>query len=77
MINVSDIFLIFATSLRGSRLRRGATRERSTSDMGRLYLACKFDLSWAQPLRAPPNYFFGLFLAFVGAPFRAEFVKEI
>lgn len=77
MINVSDIFFIFATSLRGSRLRRGATRERSTSDMGRLYLACKFNQSWAQPLRAPPNYFFGLFLAFVGALSRAEKVKEV
>lgn len=77
MINVSDIFLIFAATLRGSRLRRGATRERSTSDMGRLYLACKFNQSWAQPQRAPPNYFFSLFLGFVGALARAEIVKEI
>ena len=77
MINVSGIFIIFAATLRGNRLRRGATRERSTSDMGRLYLACKFNQSWAHPVRAPPNYFFSLFLAFVGAPFQAESVKKV
>lgn len=77
MINVSGIFIIFAATLRGNRQRRGATRERLTSDMGRLYLACKFNQCWAQPQRAPPNYFFSLFLAFVGAPFRAESVKKV
>lgn len=69
MVNVSSIFIIFAAELRGNRQRRGATRERLTLDMGRLYLACKFNQSWAQPQRAPPNYFFSLFLAFVGRPF--------
>lgn len=77
MINVSRLLFIFAAKLRGNRLRRGATRERLTSDMGRLYLACKFNLSWAHPLRASPNYFFGLFLGFVGRPFRAEIVNKI
>lgn len=77
MIKVSGIFIIFAAELRGSRQRRGATRERLTSDMGRLYLACKFNLSWAHPVRAPPNYFFSLFLAFVGRPFQAEIVNKI
>lgn len=77
MVNISGILFIFATSLRGSRLRRGATRERSTMDMGRLYLACKFNQSWAHPSRASPNYFFGLFLAFVwGSPLVAE-VKKV
>lgn len=77
MVNISRLLFIFATKLRGNRLRRGATRERLTSDMGRLYLACKFNQSWAQPLRAPPNYFFSLFLGFVGALPRGEIVKEI
>lgn len=77
MINISDILFIFAPKLRGNRLRRGATRERLTPDMGRLYLACKFNQSWAHPLRASPNYFFGLILAFVRALSRAEIVKEI
>ena len=77
MINVSDILFIFATELRGSRQRRGTTCERLTSDMGRLYLACKFNQSWAHPVRASPNYFFSLFLGFVGRPFRAEIVNKI
>ena len=77
MINVSILLFIFAASLRGNRLRRGATSERSTADMGRLHLACKFNLSWAHPLRASPNYFFGLFLVFVwGSPLVAE-VKKV
>lgn len=77
MINVSRLLFIFAATLRGNRQRRGATRERSTSDMGRLYLACKFNQSWAHPSRASPNYFFSLFLAFVGLPFQAESVKKV
>lgn len=77
MVNISRLLFIFAAELRGSGQRRGTTHERLTSDMGRLYLACKFNQSWAQPQRAPPNYFFSLFLGFVGRPFRAEIVNKI
>ena len=77
MINVSILLFIFAASLRGNRLRRGATSERSTADMGRLHLACKFNLSWAHPLRASPNYFFGLFLVFVSGLSKSESVNKI
>lgn len=38
------IIATFVAHLRGSRLRRGTTRERLSVDLGRFITACKFDL---------------------------------
>ena len=43
MLQLSDIFPIFASPPRGSGQRRGATRERSAVDTGRLIAAKRLD----------------------------------
>ena len=76
MINISRLISIFAAASRGSGQRRGATRERSKSDKGRLLLACKFDLSRAQSLMIPLYFFFGLVLGFLWVWSVYEIVKH-
>lgn len=76
MINVSRLFHIFVPPLRGSRLRRGATRERSMVNMGRLVLACKFDPCRAQSRLTQLYFFFGLILASLWLWSLVEFVKR-
>ena len=43
MLQLSDIFPIFASPSRGNGLRRGAPRERSEVDLGRLIAAKRLD----------------------------------
>ena len=76
MINISRILRIFASSSRGSRLRRGASCERSKMDKGRLLLACKFDQSRAQSMMTPLYFFLGLILAFLWVWSVVAFVKR-
>lgn len=60
MCQVSDIFPIFAPPSRGNGLRRGATRERSMVDMGRLIAAKRLD-----PASNAIVMVFGVFLFYV------------
>lgn len=68
MINNSFKVCIFAAFPRGRGQRRGATLERSGMDMGRLLVACLFDLSRTQSLKTPFYFFLGLVQAFFWAP---------
>lgn len=76
MINIFRNIVIFVPPLRGNRLRRGATRERSMVDMGRLVLACKFDPCRAQSRLTQLYFFFGLILASLWVWSLVEFVKR-
>lgn len=64
MINNRINICIFAVLPRGSRLRRGTTCERLEVDMGRLVIACKFDLSRTLQRLAPFYFFLGLIQAY-------------
>lgn len=60
MINKRINLCIFAVLPRGSGQRRGTTRERLEVDMGRLVIACKFDLRRTLQRLAPFYFFLGL-----------------
>lgn len=69
MMNNRIYICTFAMLPRGSGQRRGTTCERLEVDMGRLLIACRFDLG-RTPQRLAPSYllfvrfqtFFGVFL---------------
>lgn len=76
MINIFRIIIIFVPPLRGSRQRRGATRERLKESMGKLVLACKFDPCRAQSRLTQLYFFFGLILASLWVWSLIAFVKR-
>lgn len=63
MINNRIYICIFAVLPRGSRQRRGTTRERLGVDKGRLLIACRFDPGRTLQRLAPSYFLFGLFQA--------------
>lgn len=57
MVLILVFYCIFVPPLRGSRLRRGATRERSVASLGRL-MACKnLTKVGAGSAESPPTFF--------------------
>lgn len=64
MINKTDFIIIFAPFLRGNGQRRGAPRERSRMDKGRLVIACLFDPRRIQFEKTESYFFLWVFLGY-------------